>query len=53
MQTLPDRIREWNLMPCEADKRNRKELESIRAKQDNVKANLEQLQRYQANHQKM
>jgi len=45
MQTLPDRIREWNLMPCEADKRNRKELESIRAKQDNVKANLEQLQR--------
>lgn len=46
MQTLPDRIREWNLTPCEADKRNRKDLESIRAKQDAVKSSLEQLQRY-------
>ena len=45
MQTLPDRIREWNLTTCEADKRNRKELESIRAKQDAVKSSLEQLQR--------
>ena len=45
MQTLPDRIREWNLTPCEADKRNRKKLDSIRAKQDAVKSKLEQLQR--------
>ena len=27
MQTLPDRIREWNMAPCEAEKRNRRELE--------------------------
>ena len=45
MQTLPDRIREWNLTPCEADKRNRKDLESLHAKQDAVKSSLEQLQR--------
>ena len=24
MQTLPDRIREWNMTPCEAEKRNRR-----------------------------
>ena len=45
MQTLPDRIREWNMSNCEAEKRNRKELETIRAKQENVKATLEQLNR--------
>ena len=45
MQTLPDRIREWNMMPCEAEKRNRRELESIRAKQEAVKVTLEQLNR--------
>ena len=45
MQTLPDRIREWNMAPCEAEKRNRRELESIRAKQETVKATLEQLNR--------
>ena len=45
MQTLPDRIREWNMTPCEAEKRNRKELESIRAKQEAVKATLEKLNR--------
>lgn len=36
MQTLPDRIREWNLSECQAEKRNRKELEQIRAKQARV-----------------
>lgn len=45
MQTLPDRIREWNMNPCEAEKRNRRELETIRAKQEAVKATLEQLNR--------
>ena len=45
MQTLPDRIREWNMAPCEAEKRNRRELEAIRAKQETVKATLEQLNR--------
>ena len=45
MQTLPDRIREWNLTPCEAEARNRKDLEKIHAKQDTVKARLEQLNR--------
>ncbi|QQP41844.1 PHD finger and CXXC domaincontaining protein CG17446like, partial [Caligus rogercresseyi] len=30
---LPDRIREWNLTPCLAEKNNLKELESIHAKQ--------------------
>lgn len=45
MQTLPDRIREWNMTPCEAEKRNRRELDSIRAKQETVKATLEQLNR--------
>jgi len=45
MQTLPDRIREWNLTPCQAEKQNRKELEKIHAKQDAVKAKLEQLNR--------
>ena len=35
LQTLPDRIRQWNLTPCEADIRNRKELEKIRSKQVN------------------
>jgi len=45
MQTMPDRIREWNMTPCEAEKRNRRELESIRAKQEAVKETLEQLNR--------
>ena len=39
LQTLPDRIREWNMTPCEAEIRNRKELEKIRAKQVNTKPN--------------
>lgn len=38
-QTLPDRIREWNLTPCEAEKANRKELEAIHSKQ--VKGHVE------------
>jgi len=45
MQTLPDRIRQWNMTPCEAEKRNRRELESVRAKQETVKATLEKLNR--------
>ncbi len=32
-QILPDRIREWNLTPCVAEKKNLKELEVVRAKQ--------------------
>lgn len=43
LQTLPDRIREWNMTPCEAEKRNRKELDKIREKQDQVKTRLDQL----------
>ena len=43
MQTLPDRIREWNMTSCEAEKRNRKELDKIREKQDQVKTRLDQL----------
>lgn len=43
MQTLPDRIREWNLTQCQAEEQNRKELEKIRGKQDLVKDRLEQL----------
>ena len=42
-QTLPDRIRQWNLTPCEAEKKNRKELEKIRAKQMEVQTRLNQL----------
>ena len=42
-QTLPDRIREWNLTPCEAEKKGRKELEKIRAKQMEVQTRLNQL----------
>ena len=45
MQTLPDRIREWNLTPCQAETTNRKELEKLHKKQDAVKARLEQLNR--------
>jgi len=36
LQTLPDRIRQFNLTPCEAEIRNRKELEKIRAKQVSI-----------------
>ena len=32
-KALPDRVREWNSTPCEAEKHNRKELEAIRKKQ--------------------
>ncbi|XP_040566554.1 CXXC-type zinc finger protein 1 [Lepeophtheirus salmonis] len=42
-QTLPDRIREWNLTPCLAEKNNLKELETIHAKQDAIKKRLEEL----------
>ena len=42
-QTLPDRIREWNLTPCQAEKKNRKETEKIRAKQMEVQMRLNQL----------
>eukprot|EP00095_Tigriopus_kingsejongensis_P009703 maker-scaffold1466_size39939-snap-gene-0.7 protein:Tk09703 transcript:maker-scaffold1466_size39939-snap-gene-0.7-mRNA-1 annotation:"phd finger and cxxc domain-containing protein cg17446-like" len=44
-QTLPDRIREWNLTPCEAETKDRKRLESIRSKQNDVKNRMEQLNR--------
>lgn len=43
VQTLPDRLREWNLTPCVADERNQKELQKIRSEQDAVKSRLEQL----------
>ena len=43
VQTLPDRLREWNLTECAADIRNKKELEKIRSDQDAVKSRLEQL----------
>ena len=40
---LPDRTREWNMTPCQAERANRKEMEEIRAKQDKVKNRLAQL----------
>ena len=43
VQTLPDRLREWNLTQCVADNRNRKDLEKIRADIDAVKSRLEEL----------
>ena len=43
VQTLPDRLREWNITQCTADVRSKKELEKIRAEQDAVKSRLEQL----------
>ena len=43
VQTLPDRLREWNLTQCIADARNQKDLEKIRGQQNAVKSRLEQL----------
>ena len=43
VQTLPDRLREWNLTQCAADARNQKDLEKIRGQQNAVKSRLEQL----------
>jgi len=32
-QALPDRVREWNLTPCHAEKKDRQELEKVKKKQ--------------------
>ncbi len=42
-ETLPGRIREWNMTPTYAEKSSRKELEKIRAKQTLVQNRLKQL----------
>jgi len=42
-QTLPERIREWNLTGCMAEQKNRKELERIRDDLQKAKQRLEQL----------
>lgn len=44
-QTLPDRIREWNMKPCKAEENNRKELERIRAELQEVRQRLEERNR--------
>lgn len=44
-QTLPDRIREWNMKPCKAEENNRKELERIRAELQDVRQRLEERNR--------
>lgn len=40
---LPQRIQEWNLSPCFAEEQNKRQLDSIRAKQATVKATLVEL----------
>jgi len=44
-QTLPERIREWNLTTCKAEGNNRKELDRIRAELQEVRQRLEELNR--------
>lgn len=42
-QILPQRIQEWNMTPCTAEERNKKELEHIRKQQIEARATLEEL----------
>lgn len=42
-RTLPTRIQEWNLSPCMAEEQNKRQLDSIRAKQATVRATLVEL----------
>jgi len=44
-QTLPERIREWNLTPCRSGETNQKELVKIRAELQTVRERLEELNR--------
>jgi len=47
MQTLPERVRQWNLTGCAAEQTNRQELETLRAKQ--VSVHLAYLSHYHNN----
>ena len=42
-QTLPDRIREWNMTPCKAEQKNKQELERIREEIEDAKKRLEEV----------
>jgi len=42
-QTLPDRMREWSSVPCQAEEKNRKELEKIREDIHKAKQRLEEV----------
>lgn len=42
-QVLPQRIQEWNLSPCNAEEQNKKQLDTVRAKQITVRATLAEL----------
>lgn len=44
-QTLPQRIQEWNLSPCLAEERNKRELEAVRKQQLQAHAFLQELDR--------
>ncbi|XP_055677671.1 CXXC-type zinc finger protein 1-like [Lutzomyia longipalpis] len=47
-QVLPQRIQEWNLSQCRAEVINRKQLDTIRAKQATVRATLAELDKRHA-----
>lgn len=42
-QVLPQRIQEWNQSPCLADEKNKQQLDTIRKKQAQVRATLQDL----------
>jgi len=43
LQALPDRIREWNMTPCHAEKKDRKEQEDVKRKQQELQRRLNDL----------
>lgn len=40
---LPQRIQEWNLSPCISEEQNKRQLDTVRSKQANVKATIAEL----------